>query len=373
MTFIKKLTLTNYRVYENNIFNFDKNINIIYGRNGLGKTNILEALSYLSPGKGFLNSNIMEVLNFYKTNSCGWSIFSELENNPIVDTVSVYGEPDGGIVRKKIKINNNPAKTQDELSKIFNIIWLTPDMQNFFNDATSVRRKFLDRIVYMIDNTHSSRVAKYEFFVKERIKVLTDNYKFDKNWLSILEEKIAETGVSIAVARNEIVKHLNQLLENYEFNFPKFIISIDGYFENILLDNIKSLEVEKIFKDILFKNRDDDKNSKRTNAGVHKSDLRLFYQTKNIDAQFASTGEQKLFLISFTILKALLCKKLSKADPIILLDEVFSYLDKSKKMELFNELLKLNIQSFITGTEVGLFADLGCEDMVKFIDLEKVL
>ena len=133
---------------------------------------------------------------------------------------------------------------------------------------------------------------------------------------------------------------------------------IDGKFENLMLENIKSLEAEKQFKELLKSNRDNDKESKRTNEGVHKSDLRLFYQKKNIDAEFCSTGEQKLFLISFAILKALLAKHLKKPEPIILLDEVFSYLDKTKKLELFNELLKINIQTFITGTDINIFSDL---------------
>jgi DNA replication and repair protein RecF len=247
-------------------------------------------------------------------------------------------------------------------------------MQNFFNDDKSVRRKFLDRAVYNIDYEHASRVAKYEFLIKERMKVLQDNLKFDKNWLSVLEEKIAEVGISIAVARNEIVRHLNNISSTCDFKFPKFIITIDGKFENLMLENIKSIEAETIFKETLKANRDIDKESKRTNEGIHKSDLRLFYQKKNIDAEFCSTGEQKLFLISFVIIKALLVKQLKKTEPIILFDEVFSYLDKNKKIELFNELLKLDVQSFITGTDINIFNDLiDNKHKINTLDLENII
>lgn len=364
-SYIKKLTLTNYRVYENSSFDFAPKINIIYGKNGIGKTNILEAISFLSPGKGFLNSNLNDVLKIGTNN---WTIFSNIENDDIVDTIAVFSESDEENLKKKIKINGNLVRSQEELNKTFNIMWLTPNMQNMFNDDKSVRRKFLDRTVYLLDNEHSSRVAKYEFLVKERMRVLQDECKFDKKWLSVLENKIAETGISIAVARNDVVKKMNMILSNYDFEFPKFIISLDGFFENLMLNDLKSIEVEEKFKKILFDNREKDKEAKRTNEGVHKTDFRLFYQNKKLDAEFCSTGEQKLLLVSLTILKALMCKENKKSTPIILLDEVFSYLDKNKKLELFQELLKLNIQSFITGTDISVFGNLKNFD-VNLIDL----
>lgn len=375
MTYIKDLILTNYRVYENVKFSFKPNINIIYGKNGIGKTNILEALSFLTAGKGMLGANIGDVLRIVDkpTINYNWTIFANIEDNNIADTIAIYSENDNNTLKKKIKINGNIVRSQEELNKILNVIWLTPDMQTLFIDEKANRRKFLDRIVYIVDNNHSSRINKYEFLVKERMKVLQDSKKFDEHWLTVLEEKIAETGVSIAVARNQVIRHLNRILVNYDFNFPKFIITIDGKFENLLLDNITAMQAEEEFRKILRDNRQQDNETKRTTEGVHKSDLRLFYQTKNMDAQFCSTGEQKLFLISFTILKALLCKELNKPQPIILLDEVFSYLDKNKKLELFNELLKLNVQSFITGTDITIFSDILPNDNVNTLNLEELL
>ena len=371
MTYIKDLILTNYRVYKNKKFSFEPNINIIYGKNGIGKTNILESLSFLTAGKGMLGANIGDVLRITEQPviNYNWTIFANIEDN----NIAIYSENDNNILKKKIKINGNIVRSQEELNKILNVLWLTPDMQTLFIDEKANRRKFLDRIVYIVDNNHSSRINKYEFLVKERMKVLQDSKKFDEHWLTVLEEKIAETGISIAVARNQVIRHLNRILVNYDFDFPKFIITIDGKFENLLLDNITAMQAEEEFRKILKDNRQQDNETKRTAEGVHKSDLRLFYQTKNMDAQFCSTGEQKLFLISFTILKALLCKELNKPQPIILLDEVFSYLDKNKKLELFNELLKLNVQSFITGTDITIFSDILPNDNVNTLNLEELL
>lgn len=371
-SYIKKLILTNYRNYKNSTFNFGSKINVIYGANGIGKTNILEAISFLSPGKGFFNSSLNDliIIENNKQNDF-WSIFANIEENSIADTIAVYLDSENNSLKKKVKINGNITRSQDELNKIFNVIWLIPTMQSLFIDDKSVRRKFLDRIVYLLDTEHSSRVAKYEFLIKERMKVLQDNCKFDKRWLNVLEQKIAEIGIAIAVARNDIVRKMNSILVNYDFEFPKFTMIIDGYFENLMLDNIKSTDAENKFREILEKNREKDIEAKRTNEGIHRSDFRLFYQNKNIDAQFCSTGEQKLFLISLTIAKALLCKENHRATPIILLDEVFSYLDKNKKTKLLNELLKLDVQSFITGTDISLFEGMTNDGNINFIGLNK--
>ena len=372
-SYIKKFNLINYRTYKNSSFVFQPNINIIYGRNGIGKTNILEALSFLSIGKGFLNSNIDEIMSINKDNLYNnWSIYAEIENNYDYDNISIYSELENEIFKKKIKINNNLIKNQNELYKVFNIIYLIPQMQNLFTQDKSERRKFLDKIVYLIDSNHLNKITKYEFLLKERMKVLQNEKTFDERWLSVLETKIAEIGVAIANSRNNTIAYLNKILFEYDFNFPKFIILIDGKIELMLLNKITSLEAENKFKEILKNNRNEDKENKRTNEGIHKTDFKLFYEDKKIDAQYSSTGEQKLFLISLTILKVLLCKELNKSTPIILLDEVFSYLDKNKKNELFNELLKLNYQTFITTTDISIFEDIitNNKEKINLIDLK---
>ena len=372
-SYIKKFNLINYRTYKNNSFIFQPNINIIYGKNGIGKTNILEALSFLSVGKGFLNSNIDEIISINKDNLYNnWSIYAEIENNYDYDNISVYSELENEFFKKKIKINNNLIKNQNELYKVFNIIYLIPQMQNLFIQDKSERRKFLDKIVYLIDSNHLNKITKYEFLLKERMKVLQNEKNFDERWLNVLETKIAEIGVTIANSRNNTIAYLNKILFEYNFNFPKFIILIDGKIELMLLNKITSLEAENKFKEILKNNRNEDKENKRTNEGIHKTDFKLFYEDKKIDAQYSSTGEQKLFLISLTILKVLLCKELNKSTPLILLDEVFSYLDKNKKNELFNELLKLNYQTFITTTDISIFEDIitNNKDKINLIELK---
>ncbi|MDR2526981.1 MAG: hypothetical protein LBC92_03855, partial [Rickettsiales bacterium] len=194
----------------------------------------------------------------------------------------------------------------------------------------------------------------YEYYIKERIKILQNGYN-DK-WLNILEDKIVEVGNEINMARNNIINIFNDLMFTYNFDFPKIELSIENNDFNDLRKK-------------LLQNRQKDRETKRTNDGVHKSDLKLFYKSKNIFAEYCSTGEQKLFLISLTLLRVFVGVEYKKGSPIVLLDEVFSYLDDNKKRSLFNELNKLKIQTFITTNNVDIFKELLNEN-VNLINLE---
>ncbi|MDR2526789.1 MAG: AAA family ATPase, partial [Rickettsiales bacterium] len=155
MSSIKTLKLNNYRNYKESIFNFLPNINIICGKNGVGKTNILESISLLSSGKGMLNSDAEEILN-KESLSEQWSIFADINEDEIIDAITVYLDENK---KKKVKLNGNVIKGREELNEIFNIVWVIPQMQNFFVEDRSVRRKFLDRCVYLLDVQHAKRVA----------------------------------------------------------------------------------------------------------------------------------------------------------------------------------------------------------------------
>ncbi|MDR0423466.1 MAG: DNA replication/repair protein RecF [Rickettsiales bacterium] len=336
MPFIKRILLSNYRNYKSNSFEFIDGINIFCGKNGVGKTNILESISMLSPGKGFLSADIKEITTKSEKD---WSIYATLENSENYDTLAVYTENE----KKRIKINGNPIRGQDELNNIFNIIYLIPQMQNLLIGDKGDRRKFLDRCVYLTDSQHAVRVVKYEYYIKERMKVLQDNRKIDEKWLAVLEDKIAELGINISNIRKRTIVSMNKILEKRDFNFPKFDLVLESDL-NILN-----------FRQTLTNNRTKDKETKRTNDGPHKDDFSIFYRIKNLDAKNCSTGEQKLFLISLTLLKIFLCIEMKKATPVVLLDEVFSYLDDLKKKELFEEIKKLKIQSFITTNTLKVF------------------
>jgi DNA replication and repair protein RecF len=377
-TFISDISLFNFRNYKSMNFEFCDGINIIFGKNGIGKTNILEALSFLSQGKGLRSDNLENILlqksykNCVNKNSTNydfpnilWSVFVKIQNSDF-DNLSIYATIcDDEKIKKLIKVDNE-NKSQTFLNTVFNVFWLTPNMNGFFNGSSAIRRKFLDKAVNIIDNEHLKRLNKYEFLIKERMKILIGEEKFDEKWVSVLEKEIAEIGIAIAVARNEIIDYLNKVFKEYYFYFPSLDISIKGYFED-LVKKEKSLKCEEKYIQLLKENRGIDAQIKKMRIGIHKSDIQIVYKDKNMFAELCSTGEQKLMLISLTLAKVIICNMLKKAKPILLLDEVCSHLDNSKKSELFKEIEKLKVQSFLTGVHKKLFNVKG-----HFLDLEKL-
>jgi len=356
--FISELILTNFRNYKQKKFKFTNSPIVIYGNNGLGKTNILEAISLLSPGRGIRNTNLQDITN---KNECAidpnfWTIYAKIQQHREYESIATALQiNENGRSNRIVKINQKDADKSD-LNKIFNLIWLSPQDDQIFTEATSVRRKFLDRIVYCIDPTHSTRISSYERTVRERIKILTGELSYDAKWIEILEQKIATLGTEIAQKRNETLKHLNKAFQSS--TFPKEHIYIDGEFEKILLENNDLEQTKKIYIQKLANNRVLDSNTKRTNIGTHKSDLKVIYKDKNMEAKFCSTGEQKSLLISLTLAKAKMCKMLNRPTPILLLDEISSHLDETKRIELFHEVISLNTQCFLTGTNIELFEKL---------------
>jgi len=360
-------------------FDFTNGMNVIYGANGIGKTNILEALSFLSQGKGLRGDSLENILLQKHYQHCIskndidynfpnvlWSVFAKIQDHKSFENVSIYTTvSDDGKIQKNIKVDNE-TKKQSFLNKVFNVFWLTPSMDGFFNGSSSVRRKFIDKAVNIIDSEHLKRINKYEFLVRERMKLLTNETGFDEKWILVLERKIAEIGIAIAVARNEIISYLNKVFREYYFHFPSLDININGYFED-LVQREKSLKCEEEYIKLLRENRTEDVKRKKTQVGVHKSDIEVIYKDKKMIASLCSTGEQKLMLISLTLAKAIICNMLNKARPILLLDEICSHLDITKRDELFAEIEKLNIQSFLTGISKDLF-----DKRSNFLDLERL-
>lgn len=348
--FISEIVINNYRNYLYKKLNFTDDFNVIVGNNGVGKTNILEALSLFSDGKGLSNSDLDELINIsYKNNinnNNAFTLFIKFENY-IYDNILLICKKEENNYKKVFTIDNKIVKKNSVLNNILKINFLTPQMDTFFIDSSSIRRKFLDKTASLLYVNHYENVKKYEFFVKERMKILLSE-NIDSNWLNIVEKKIVELGVSIANIRNEVVDTLNNIFVNYELSFPIGNISIDGEIENLLKIN-KAIDVEKLYLQKLQNNRQNDIKSKKTNFGIHKSDLITIHKEKNMLAKLCSTGEQKLLLISLIIVRCIFSKNINNGIVILLLDEVCSHFDDNTKLLLFNELKKLDIQIFITG------------------------
>lgn len=356
--FISEIVLNNFRNYANAKFNFYSDFNIIAGPNGIGKTNLLEAISLFSNSKGIRKATTQELINLHnKTNNKNnnnniqlpndilFSLFLKYTKNKDESKLLILQKED----KKLLKHNDDILKKGSLLTNILKITWLTPQMDSFFTGASADRRKFIDRTAELLFSDHYDNVKRYEFFVKERMKILTTQTMNDR-WLDIVEKKIVQLGVSIASVRNDTINYLNNIFENNTKNFPTGYILINGIIENMLM-NSKAIEVEDLYLKTMFNNRSEDAISKRTNFGIHKSDIIIMNKFKNMLASLCSTGEQKMLLISLIFVRAIFTKQLNNGIPILLLDEICSHIDNNTRELFFEELRNLNIQTFLTGTK----------------------
>ncbi len=357
---VTRLNLTNFRSYETLSLKCSAAPMVITGANGSGKTNILEALSFLSPGRGFRQAKLTEVLRRSES-----GLASQWAVNCHVDTP--YGSLElgtglsimpGESEKRQVRVQKEDMKSQMVLGDHVSVQWLTPQMDRVFSDGITARRKFLDRLVYSIDPTHASRVMRYEHVMRERLKLLKQGGIHQDAWLSSLEAKMAESGVSIAAARLQTLTSLMQAKDQALGVFPKAILSLDGQCEQDLQSQ-SALVAEDHLREALKTHRARDAESGRTNVGPHRSELIVFYKEKNQLAEFCSTGEQKALLISIIMAAARLQALKGDQVPLLLLDEVVAHLDENRRQCLFEEILSLGIQAWMTGTDAADFQGLG--------------
>ncbi|MFT5703440.1 MAG: DNA replication and repair protein RecF [Rickettsiales bacterium] len=351
-TFLSELKLDNFRNYQSKNFQFTAKVNAIFGKNGIGKTNILEAISLLSKGYGLKNADFSEMVNndFEKE----FTIYGNIKNHPNIENI---GTSYLAQENKRIFQVNNKILTGSSRFKYFpTLIWLTPQMDSLFCSSKTIRRKFIDKIVSDIDQGHNSRINSYGHLVRERISLL-HRFGNKDNWLNIIERRIAELGTAIASARNETISYLNQSILQGSDSFTKAEIKIIGEVEEIA-KNYKAIEVEEYFIEHLKGNRELDLKSGRTNFGIHRSDFTAILFGKEIEAKLCSTGEQKSILIAITFARIRLFSILNLPMAILLLDEIVSHLDDQKRTNLLNEITKLNCQTFLTATNRVFFDEL---------------
>ena len=343
--YLNHLRLINFRSYPEISLEFKNLLTVLYGENGAGKTNLLEAISLLTPGRGLRGAKLEESAH----NQCGeWAINAEVSGYKIATGL----EP--GLSKRVVKIDGEKQRGTYLLANYANAIWLTPQMDGIFLESPRGRRLFFDRLIYNFDPEHASRVAIYENAMRERLKLLKTG-STDKTWLKVLERRMAEYGVAIAAARNEVIRYLQESLNHSVTSFPRPEIRISGRFEACLCQDT-ALEVEDTFAEELAAARYDDSANGRTGIGVHKTDFKVINIAQNTPAEFCSTGEQKALLLSIILGLARLLKEKKNKTPLVLLDEVIAHLDKKRRGELFSEIANLNCQSFLTGTEKTLFS-----------------
>ena len=382
---LRSVYLENFRSYKKlNIEVKNFKYVILTGKNGIGKTNILEAISFLSPGKGFRNTRLDEVINT-ESNSNQSSIFFIIEKENQKNEIgigftkeSIDNRFQG---RKIIHLNGKKLKRQSDLPNLVSLIWLTPEMDIFFRTSSLFRRKFVDRCIFNLNPEYLDNLKIYEKNLNERNKILKDISTKDlfyiegKNiekdlWLKKIEEKLVNEGIKIFQERIKFSNDFNSISNNSK-SFPKINISLIGDIEKILLteklDSVKAMYIQK-----LQNSRKIDSIKGSISYGPNKSDLKVVFFKKKLLAEKCSTGEQKIIIISLIIQ---FCKLMNNKGnfPILLLDEIVAHLDNKIKISLFEELKTLKNQVWMSGSDKSLFSDIIKEKEVVNLEIEDLL
>ncbi len=352
---VHTLSLSHFRNYAQARVELTSQPIILTGHNGAGKTNILEAISLLTPGKGLRRAKLAEIDNRH-AGGLPWTVAATINGMQGESKIGTGRDPEAGegVDKRIIRIDGNPARSQAELARHLSVVWLTPQMEQLFNNGTSGGRKFLDRLVYSFDPEHAARVNEYEFAMRERNKLLSHSHA-DTVWLEALEQTMAETGTAIAAARLHTVEHINTTIAASDLSFPKASISISGMIEDLLKLSAPAVQVEEDFKRILRSGRTVDSAAGRTLSGPHRSAMQVIHTEKQMPAEACSTGEQKALLLSIVLAEARSGARWHGVVPVLLLDEVVAHLDGTRRLELFEEICQIGAQVWMTGTDPGLF------------------
>ena len=346
---IQKLVLNNFRNHKFLRIDSKKSIILIHGKNGSGKTNILESISLLDSSSGLKNANLVDIINNNLDDPRGvfGANFNLHENGQTFNIGLGLKKTQNGL-SKLIRINEKKSGF-DEIKKLISIFWIVPRMGFIFQMSSEERRNFLDFMISSVDLLHKKRLLTYEKYKKERIKILKNFKQANTNdsWLDILEEKMVLTGLMICDSRRSFLKAINEILIDLKLGMPNLNIGLKGELD-IRLSKNPSLYVEEFFLKKLRENRTKDSITGRTNFGVNKTDLIVHESNQNKFAENFSTGEQKIIVITiiFSFLKYL--KQINFKRIIFLLDDVFSYLDQRFTNLILDELKELNSQTWIT-------------------------
>ena len=359
--FIRRLTLTNFRSYHAAQVALDRAGPVVLtGANGAGKTNLIEAISLLAPGRG-LRRATMEELAFTEGDGA-WAVSAEIEGMLGLATLGTGIEPpanDEATPARRCRIDRESVGSATAFADHLRVVWLTPAMDPLFNGPASERRRFLDRLVLAVDAQHSSRVAALERSLRSRNRLLEDS-PGDSHWLDAIEHETAEVAVAVAAGRAETVTRLSATLAAARAQAPEFPqaeIELQGWMEQ-LLPNHSAIEIEDRYRTLLKDNRARDAAAGRTLDGPHLSDLAVRHASKSIPAADASTGEQKALLIRLVLAHAGLIKQMTGFAPLLLLDEVVAHLDPARRAALYDALSSLGAQVWMTGADPAAFGDI---------------
>ncbi|MCC6780305.1 MAG: DNA replication/repair protein RecF [Hyphomicrobiales bacterium] len=353
---IRRLTLSSFRSYRSAQVELDAKPVVLVGLNGAGKTNLLEAVSFLAPGRGLRRATLDEVA--FTEGDGSWAVSADVDGALGLASLGTGIEAHDDVQPvRKYRIDREPVSSAAAFADHLRILWLVPAMDGLFNGPASERRRFLDRLVLAIDAEHGTRVNAFERALRSRNRLL-ENPRPDRHWLEAIERETAELAIAVAASRAETVARLQgAIAARRESPFPTAELMLEGWMEKLMALH-PALEIEDRYRATLRDSRARDAAAGRTLDGPHLSDLAVTYAPKQISAADASTGEQKALLIGLVLAHAALIAEMSGFAPVLLLDEVVAHLDPTRRIALFRELEKLDTQVWMTGADAAAFADI---------------
>ena len=372
---VVRLTLTDFRSYGYLRLDIDLRPVVICGANGVGKTNLLEALSFLAPGRGLRGARLTDVGRQQRdagADPVPWGVAASLATgNGVVDAGTGLALEPGRAPTRTVRIEGRASKGAGALAQHLGVVWLTPAMDRLFLDGPSSRRKFIDRLVIASDADHAGRMAAYDHAYRQRLRLMRDGAS-DAAWYAALEDTMARHGVAIACARADLVSRLNAELASSAAPsaFPAASLALVGAVDGWLAE-MPAVDAEDALRRSLW---DERRGIVGAGAGPHRSDLGVAmvapgHPSDGQPAALCSTGEQKALLIAILFAHARLQRTKRGHAPVLLLDEVAAHLDRNRRAALFAEVLKLGAQAWLTGTDLAVFQELGAK--AQFLIAEK--
>jgi DNA replication and repair protein RecF len=347
---LSRLTLTDFRNYGSLSWRPAGRIAVIGGPNGSGKTNLLEAISLLGPGRG-LRGRLQDVARHGGGGT--WAVAGRFERDGEAADIGTGVLAAEG--KRVFRLDGAEPRSQAELAQRSAAVWLTPQMESLFQESASGRRRFLDRLVWALEPAHAREAAAHESAMASRRRLLEQG-RADPAWIAGLEEQMARHAVALSAARRQVVARLNAAPLTDDA-FPRARIVLDDPV-GTRLDGAPALAVENALREQFLARRAADAAAGTSTLGAHRADMRLEDAMTGLSAAQSSTGQQKALLIGVILAHAALIGEQRGFAPLLLLDEPAVHLDRARREALFRALARLPAQAFLTGTDLEVFAPL---------------
>ncbi len=348
---LARLALTEFRSYPALTWHPRGRMSVLFGPNGSGKTNLLEAISLLVPGRGLRGARIADLP---RHGHAVWAVAARFETPLGAMDIGTGSAAEGRGERRAFRLDGMPPRSQAEVAARLAAVWLTPQMDRLFQEAASGRRRFLDRLVYALEPGHAREVAAHDTAMAGRNRLLAEG-RADPAWLAGLEDSMARHAVAAAAARIAVVARLNAAPP--EGGFPAASLALDCPIAARLAGE-PALAVEDWLRAELVAARGADAAAGSARLGAHRCDMLLSDAATGLPAGLASTGQQKALLVGVVLAHAALLAEARGFAPLLLLDEPAVHLDPDRRAGLFAALRRLPAQVFLTGTDKSVFAPL---------------